>query len=393
MKTCSHMVSVGNRSLERKAFHHQSVYGKSVTTSPHITSELVVATHAMSSVPPEFQPATQIADLAERLFTGGTVAEVESVEARLKTVVLSLLAGGVGSESYSEAAAALGQVGLIPKIKSYAVKAASPTGYAIFLQDPGRGFSFQLHPVPKFELFHTLASRGFSRVFKMPYAVWQTAYDSTRAERWLSGGADDEFDQFAVVPQPGDIFSVESTEDVHTVLGCLLEEFATNSTDLVLRLHDQNRLLDVPTKSRESVDRDLLDLPVVDPQRRWWLDGDRWRNEPLHPSVRDGCRSWSVSCGPLTATWLRIDRDGTYQLRCDGDRLLFGRVFSGEALLFSEHDSGSSSIRRGGSKGSCFTLLPGESAKVVNRGVEELAVSIHHSPVELSLGVPVKSAS
>jgi len=337
--------------------------------------------------PPSGQRALQLAELVERLFCGGSVAEVEASETQLKAIILSLLADGVGSDSYSQAASALGAVGLVPKIKSYAVKAASPTGYAIFLQDPGRGFSFQIHPVPKFELFHTLGSRGFSRVFKMPYRVWKEAYEPARMERWLLGSADDALDRFAVVPEPGDVFTVESTEDVHTVLGCLVEEFATNSTDLVHRLHDQNQHLTVPNKSRDSVDSELLNLPVVEPRRRWWLDGDQWKSKPMQPLLGDGCRSWSVSCGPLVATWLRLNRNGVYRLRCDSDRLLFGRVFSGTASFSFQENSrrpAGGDIR----KGSCFALLPGESAHLINGGMEELAISLHHSPIGLALQVP-----
>jgi hypothetical protein len=327
----------------------------------------------------------QLADLVEQLFSGGSLSEVEASEAQLKKNILLLLADGIGSESYSRAASAIGKVGLVPKIKSYATKAASPTGYAVFLQDPGRGFSFQLHPVPKFELFHTLASRGFSRVFKMPHRVWEETYDPERIERWLRGRADSTLDQFAVVPEPGDVFTVESTEDVHTVLGCLVEEFATNSTDLVLRLHDQNHLLKVTDRSRESVERELSGLPVVEPRRRWWLDGNQWKSEPLHPRVGDGYRSWTVSCGPLAATWLRVDRNGRYRLLCDSDRLLFGRVFLGAISLSFEEPATRPSGAQSVTKGSCFAVLPGESAFLVNAGTQELAVSLHHSPVSLAL--------
>src|SRR5262249_43396974 len=38
----------------------------------------------------------------------------------------------------------------------------------------------------------------------------------------------------------GDVFVIDQLNVVHTVIGCVLEEFATVSTDMVDRLHDQN---------------------------------------------------------------------------------------------------------------------------------------------------------
>ena len=46
------------------------------------------------------------------------------------------------------------------KYKSYAVKAATPLGYSIFLQNQGQGFSFQQHLVHKLEGFIQASRAG-----------------------------------------------------------------------------------------------------------------------------------------------------------------------------------------------------------------------------------------
>ena len=42
------------------------------------------------------------------------------------------------------------------------------------------------------------------------------------------------------MPKPGDVIVIDRLNVVHAVLGCVLAEFATVSTDMVDRLHDQN---------------------------------------------------------------------------------------------------------------------------------------------------------
>jgi hypothetical protein len=330
---------------------------------------------------------SEVRSLVASLGRDQSIASAESTEDQLKRHVRRLISSGPGSAGYSIAATALADVGLIPKFKSYAIKAANPTGYSIFLQNPGKGFSFQLHPVPKFELFHILATRGFSRVFKMPHALWEEVFEPARIEAWIAGKEDPELDAYAVEPRPGDLFTVESVTDVHTVLGCLVEEFATNSTDLVLRLHDQNAGLQIPTNfSRSQMEEELEALPDVSPSRFWFLSDRGWANQEVQPRYTPGASHWEVQCGPLTAGWLHLEPEKSTQLSCPDGHLLFARIFAGSARIrFRERrDAPGQGVEY--HAGACFVLLPGESAVIEAKGTRELQLSLHRAPVDLALG-------
>jgi len=310
-----------------------------------------------------------------------SIEAAESVEAELKRLVEALLTSDSDPQGRASAAAALGRVGLIPKIKSYAIKAAHPSGYAIFLQEPGRGFSFQLHPTSKMELVHILVARGGSRVFKMPYERWRETVDARRMASWLAGGGDAELDRFSVVPEPGDVFTVETTSDVHTVLGCYLEEFATNSGDQVHRLYDQNVGAGTPAFfSNAYMEKELEALPDVTPRRRWELTSDGWTSHPVEPVGEPGALHWQLGCGPLTAGWLRLQPHRQFRLECRDQNILFGRVFGGSGRLMVETQDPTPVTA-----GDCFVLLPGQSGLLETSATDRLALSMHETPTDLAL--------
>jgi hypothetical protein len=138
-------------------------------------------------------------------------------------------------------------IGLLCKYKSYAIKCASPLGYSIFLQNEGEGFSFQRHITHKTEVFHILDVKPGGYVFICDFKDWEQCYDRESFSAWLAGGADERYERFRYRPQPGDVFTISELGVVHTVVGCVLEEFATVSTDMVDRLHDQNAGATIPS--------------------------------------------------------------------------------------------------------------------------------------------------
>src|SRR5579864_3135358 len=185
--------------------------------------------------------------LAEFLASALPSAVLEGYEAVLKAVLRRELAGEVTGATARILAGAQQRVGLLYKYKSYAVKASSPLGYSIFLQNPGEGFSFQRHLEHKTEVFHILDVHPGGFVFLCGFDEWERCYDRERFAAWLAGErADPEYDRYRFPARPGDVFVLDELGTVHTVIGCTLEEFATISTDMVDRLHDQNRGKPIP---------------------------------------------------------------------------------------------------------------------------------------------------
>jgi hypothetical protein len=138
-------------------------------------------------------------------------------------------------------------IGFLLKYKPYAVKCASPLGYSIFLQNQGAGFSFQRHRVHKVEVFHILATKSGAYVFLCSFRDWERNYEPHAFTEWLNGRPDKRYDRFRYRPRPGDVIAIDQLNIVHAILGCVVEEFATASTDMVDRLHNQNSRSRIPS--------------------------------------------------------------------------------------------------------------------------------------------------
>src|SRR5215510_1718963 len=148
--------------------------------------------------------------LGRHLTADAPIEVAERYEAVLKSILLEQLAGGVPGSTARRVARFQQEIGFLFKYKSYAVKCATPLGYSVFFQRPGEGFSFQRHVTRKTEVFHILEV--------------------------LPGGSVPRYDAFRFDVRPGDVFVIDQLNVVHTVIGCVLEEFATVSTDMVDRL-------------------------------------------------------------------------------------------------------------------------------------------------------------
>ena len=146
-------------------------------------------------------------------------------------------------------------LGFLLKYKSYAVKAASPLGYSVFLQRPGEGFSFQRHVTHKTEIFYILdvparRVRVSVRLRRLA-ACLPARYVSGMARRRATIG----YERFRFVPRPGDVIVIDRLSVVHSVVGCVLVEFATVSTDMVDRLYDQNEGRPIPAEFTRAEQR------------------------------------------------------------------------------------------------------------------------------------------
>jgi len=184
--------------------------------------------------------------LTEYLTADLPIDELEKVEQILKVVLRSHINDKITGREARDLALFQKEVGFLFKYKSYAIKAASPLGYSIFTQEQGEGFSFQQHLTHKTEIFHILEVHKGGYVFICNYKDWVKFYEKEAFTKWLEGEPDERYDQFRIEPEPGDIFVIDKLSVVHTVIGCILEEFATVSTDMVDRLHDQNAGKPIP---------------------------------------------------------------------------------------------------------------------------------------------------
>lgn len=141
------------------------------------------------------------------------------------------------------------EIGFILKYKSYGIKASTPLGFSIFFLEPGEGFSFQRHLDLKTEVFLFIAAKSNkSFAFLCDYSEWEENYRPDAFLGWLAGSETAYFDHSRYKPNPGDVLRIAEIGLVHSVLGCVMEEYANVSTDMVDRLHDQNKGKLIPQK-------------------------------------------------------------------------------------------------------------------------------------------------
>src|SRR5262249_10888991 len=118
----------------------------------------------------------QLEALRAPLTSDMPIAALERFEASWKDLLAELLSAPLTGGEARQVAAFQRDVGLLPKYKSYTIKASSPLGYSVFFQEPGRGFSFQQHRHHKVEIFHVLDTRPGSFALLCTLDDWQAHY-------------------------------------------------------------------------------------------------------------------------------------------------------------------------------------------------------------------------
>lgn len=275
--------------------------------------------------------------LAPHLASDLPIAVLERYEELFKSVLRHALASEVTGETARRLAAFQSEVGLLLKYKSYAVKASSPLGYSIFLQNPAEGFSFQRHIEHKTEVFHILDVHPGGFVFLCSYEQWCACYERERLAAWLAGGGPDPaYDAFRFDVQPGDVFILDQLGIVHTVIGCVLEEFATVSTDMVERLHDQNEGKPIPAAFNKDYARAGLHT-VRTPEASHLVEGPARSmvRRPLRPDPIAGGARTVLASGFVTASTIVVDPHAATEVGCDRRHAasLYVRAGSGRILL------------------------------------------------------------
>src|SRR3990167_3667800 len=177
------------------------------------------------------------------------IAQLEELEAQFKSLVCQLIDAFPNDPAIAiEIARIQKDMGLLRKYKSYGVKCCTPLGYSIFLLNEGEGFSFQNHLEFKVELFYVLSVLSGGYVFICTADEWNQVFDEQKFAEWFAGSASQDYDAFKKYPQLGDVVKIDRTGIVHTAIGCILEEYANVSTDMVQRLFDQNKGKAIPAE-------------------------------------------------------------------------------------------------------------------------------------------------
>ncbi len=244
------------------------------------------------------------------------IEAIEAIEKTLKAILRKQLLGKVSGELARRLAVFHKDVGFILKYKSYSIKASTPLGYSIFLQNPGEGFSFQRHVTHKVEAFHIIHAYPGAFVFFCKYEDWHRIYDQKAFSMWLEGKSDERYDRFRFRPAPGDIFLIDQPGIVHTAIGCVVEEFANVSSDMVDRLHDQNYGKTVPLQfCRNYAIEHLLNLSYPNSNRL--VDIYSYKTIGLSPRKTNHSLVVPIAGNGIRATHYNIEPKGGTEIRAD----------------------------------------------------------------------------
>lgn len=214
-------------------------------------------------------PREALPVVADYLTRPGQQETVERYEQVFKTYLKALFESGLSSSDARFVAEVTKRVGFVLKFKPYGIKCATVLGYSLFFLKPGMGFSFQRHRTRKTELFHMLDILDRGQIYLSTSQAWDAVYDKDAFNAWLAGNPDERYQAWSRRPNPGEVYLVTNLDTVHTVLGCVLEEFATVSTDMVDRLHDQNPRGECPVVPQATVNEWLAHLPRPLPTDCW----------------------------------------------------------------------------------------------------------------------------
>jgi hypothetical protein len=275
------------------------------------------------------------ASLVDALRADSPIAVLEQSERQLKQILSRELAGPLDGPRIRALASFQRDLGFLLKYKSYAVKAASPLGYSVFLQRPGEGFSFQRHITHKTEIFYILDVLQGGFVFLCDFPDWQRVYERDAFLAWLGGARDDRYDRFRFTPRPGDVIVIDRLSVVHSVAGCTLVEFATVSIDMVDRLHDQNEGRAIPAEFTRAYSEDRI-------RRQAWpettnlvtLGPSGWsRAEVRSHAIAGGRKTTLGDDERFSAALLRIDAGGRTDVVSSPDRAIAIHVANGAGQL------------------------------------------------------------
>jgi mannose-6-phosphate isomerase-like protein (cupin superfamily) len=317
--------------------------------------------------------------LGEFLHRDLPIEHTERLEGLVKAVLRAILTSRVSGRDARDIARFQQQLGFVMKYKSYTIKASTPVGYSIFLQNEREGFSFQRHIVHKLEVFHILRVKPGGYVFLCDYEEWKSAYKTDAFEHWLAGEPNATYDRYRFVPHAGDVFVISELGVVHTVIGCVLEEYATVSTDMVDRLHDQNAGKGIPSAfTRANAEAALRTIKAPAGNRLVRGFADR-KVEPIAPVAVPGGERITLCDSFVRAARYVIRPGEEAALDRDEHRATLLRFFSGpgSVVMGDGTEQGRSIPRIAFESADLIFIPPGIEYAVRNEGDGYVEYSEH----------------
>ena len=329
------------------------------------------------------------ASLVDALRTDAPIAVLEASERQLKQILQRELAQPLDGARIRSLAAFQQDLGFLLKYKSYAVKAASPLGYSVFLQRPGEGFSFQQHVTHKTEIFYILDVLPGGFVFLCDFDDWKRIYDRDSFLAWMNGAPDTRYERFRFVPQPGDVIVIDRLSVVHSVVGCVLAEFATVSTDMVDRLHDQNEGRSIPAEfTRAFSEARIRALAWPDTSRLVTFGPSGWSRTDIHSrSVQGGEQTVFGNDDRFSASAFRIAPGAHTETSTMPDRATCLHVATGSGRLLlgtAEELRRPSPPALDATAGDLFLIAPGAHYAIANDSARPLVVARHEIPPDVA---------
>jgi mannose-6-phosphate isomerase-like protein (cupin superfamily) len=314
------------------------------------------------------------------------IERTERLEILAKTVLRTALTSYLSGNDARRVARFQQELGFMLKYKSYAIKASTPVGYSVFLQNEREGFSFQRHIVHKLEVFHIVSVKPGGYVFLCDFEDWKRVYDRESFERWLAGESNATYEQYKFVPDPGDVFVISELGVVHTVVGCVLEEYATVSTDMVERLHDQNAGKKIPGHFNRAYARAGLQTMEPPPRNRL-VKGFGERNiEGIRAEAVPGGERYLLCDSFVRAARYVIRPGAETALDHDDERaaLLHITRGRGSAVVADASELGGSVPRVECGRGDLLLIAPGIHFAVRNDGDGDVEYSEHRIAPEVA---------
>ncbi len=326
--------------------------------------------------------------LARHLSADAPIEVVERFESILKSVLLERLSGAVSGRTARQVARFQQELGFMFKYKSYAVKCATPLGYSIFFQRQGEGFSFQRHVTRKTEVFHILDVLPGGYAFVCRYEDWARAYEPVSFAAWLARAENPRYDAFRFDVRPGDVFVIDQLNVVHTVVGCVLEEFATVSTDMVDRLYDQNLGRPMPPELDRRWSQERLAALAYPPEARLLTPGGPAAATAIEPVAVRGGSVLTLADSFVLARRHLVDVGAATDLQHDDGRAAILHVTAGRGRVIvadreEAEDSTPPSLPAG--KADVLLVPPGTRFGFVNEGDGRFEVSEHRIALEAAL--------
>jgi hypothetical protein len=316
------------------------------------------------------------------------IEELEKFEKAYKDTLKNIFSEKNSGETARRLAVIQKNIGLIFKYKPYTIKASNPLGYSIFFHNQGKGFSFQQHTSHKMEVFHILDVLPGGYVFVCTYDDWKKIYNEESFSDWLSGKPDARFDQFKYEPKAGDTIILDRLGIVHSVIGCTLEEFATVSTDMVDRLHDQNKGKKIPEQFVRSYSESKIQS-ITSPLGSRVVEiipgGNKVRE--IEPIKINGGLKIELANMELIANRYVIEKNGRTEFQNSDKYAISMTVTGGKGTVFIGDQNEDSKDIPGISLGLGDNIMipPNMSYSFMNNGDAEFNISEHKIQPETGL--------